>query len=82
MERDFEQGSVEAQLKYGGAKKKGGRPRKQRLVSYSNQDSNSQDESCSRKSSRKRTAVSKLGALMIDSITREGKSSGRGRGSA
>ena len=57
-----------------GTRKKAGRPRKQRLASFSSQDSNSQDDTGSQKSTRKRTAVSKWGSVMIDAITRdEGK---------
>ena len=50
------------------------RVRKQRLVSYSSQESaSSQDETISRSSRRKRTAVNKMGAAMIDHIqTAEG----------
>ena len=50
-----------------GGKKRG---RKQRLVvSYSSQDSASLlDETSSRRSGRKRTAVTKMGAVMIDNI--------------
>ena len=45
------------------------RVRKRRLVSYSSQESaRSQDETTSRRSGRKRTAVTKMGALMIDNI--------------
>ena len=45
------------------------RVRKQRLVSYSSQESaSSQDETTSRHSGRKRTAVTKMGAVMIDNI--------------
>ena len=54
-----------------GTRKKAGRPRKQRLLSYSSQDSNSQDDTGSRKSTRKRTTVSKWGSVMIDAITRD-----------
>ena len=50
----------------GGKKKR--TARQQRLVLYSSQDSES--ETASRKSSRKRTAVTKMGGVMIDSITR------------
>ena len=50
----------------GGKKKR--TARQQRLVSYSSQDSES--ETASRNSSRKRTAVTKMGGVMIDSITR------------
>ena len=49
-------------------KKKGERGRRLRLVSYSSQDSEDQDGTGSRKSTRKRTAVSKFGGVMIDSI--------------
>ena len=47
-------------------KKKGERGRRLRLVSYSSQES--EDGTGSRKSTRKRTAVSKFGGVMIDSI--------------
>ena len=50
------------------AKKKGERGRRLRLVSYSSQESEDQDGTGSRKSTRKRTAVSKFGGVMIDSI--------------
>ena len=46
-------------------KKKGERGRRLRLVSYSSQES--EDGTGSRKSTRKRTAVSKFGGVMIDS---------------
>ena len=50
------------------------RPRNQRLVSYSSQEMNSQDDTGSRRSTRKRTAASNRGSVMIDAITRdEGK---------
>ena len=49
-------------------KKKGERGRRLRLVSYSSQESEDQDGTGSRKSTRKRTAVSKFGGVMIDSI--------------
>ena len=51
----------------GGRKK---RAAKQQLVSYSSQDSES--DTASRKSSRKRTAVTKMGGVMIDHISRGG----------
>ena len=51
------------------------RGRKQRLVSYSSQDSaSSLDETSSRRSGRKRTAVTKMGAVMIDNIQKTDKS--------
>ena len=51
------------------------RGRKQRLVSYSSQDSaSSLDETSSRRSGRKRTAVTKMGAVMIDNIHKTDKS--------
>ena len=54
-----------------GGKKRG---RKQRLVSYSSQDSaNSLDETSSRRSGRKQTAVTKMGAVMIDNIRKTDK---------
>ena len=49
-------------------KKKGERGRRLRLVSYSSQESEDQDGTGSRKSTRKRTAVSEFGGVMIDSI--------------
>ena len=49
-------------------KKKGERGRRLRLVSYSSQESEDQDGTGSRKSTRKRTAVPKFGGVMIDSI--------------
>ena len=56
-----------------GVKKRG---RKQRLVSYSSQDSAiSLDETSSRRSGRKCTAVIKMGAVMSDNI-QEAKKSG------
>ena len=54
-----------------GRKKRG---RKQRLVSYSSQDSaSSLDETSSRRSGRKRTAVTKMGGVMIDNIRKTDK---------
>ena len=51
------------------------RGRKQRLVSYSSQDSaSSLDETSPRRSGRKRTAVTKMGAVMIDTIQKADKS--------
>ena len=58
------------------AKKKGERVRRQRLVSYSSQDSQDSDGAGSRKSTRKRTAVSKFGGVMIDSILKLRKNRG------
>ena len=60
------------------SKKKGERVRQQRLVSYSSQDSQDSDGAGSRKSTRKRTAVSKFGGVMIDSIFKTRKSKGEG----
>ena len=55
-----------------GGKRRG---RKQRLVSYSSQDSaSSLDETSSRRSGRKRTTVTKMGAVMIDNIQKTDKS--------
>ena len=51
-----------------GGKKK--RAAKQRLVSYSSQDSES--DTTSQKLGRKRTAVTKMGGVMIDHISRGG----------
>ena len=49
--------------------------RKQRLVSYSSQDSaSSLEETSSRRSRRNRTAVTKMGAVMIDTIQKADKS--------
>ena len=42
--------------------------RKQRLVLYSSQESQDSDRAGLQKSSRKRTAVTKFGGVMIDSI--------------
>ena len=65
-EREAEQMSVT------GEKKRG---RKQRLISYSSQDSASSfDKTSSRRSGRKRTAVTKMGAVMIDNIRKTDKS--------
>ena len=51
------------------------RGRKQRLVSYSSQDSaSSLDKTSSRRSGRKRTAVTKMGAVKIDNIQKTDKS--------
>ena len=59
------------QMPVTGGKKRG---RKQRLVSYSSQDSaSSVDETGSRRSGRKRTAVTKMGAVMIDNIRKTDK---------
>ena len=55
-------------------KKKGERVRRLRLVSYSSQES--EDGTGSRKSTRKRTAVSKFGGVMIDSILKARTSKG------
>ena len=50
------------------------RVRKQRLVSYSSQDSaSSQDETTSRRSGRKRIAVNKIRAVMIVNIIKVDK---------
>ena len=56
------------------SKKKGERVRRLRLVSYSSQES--EDGTGSRKSTRKRTAVSKFGGVMIDSILKARTSKG------
>ena len=58
------------------AKKKGERVRRQRLVSYSSQDSQDSDGAGSRKSTRKGTAVSKFGGVTIDSIFKTRKNKG------
>ena len=58
------------------AKKKGEQVRRQRLVSYSSQDSQDSNGAGSRKSTRKRTAVSKFGGVMIDSIFKTRKNRG------
>ena len=58
------------------AKKKGERVRRQRLVSYSSQESQDSDGAGSKKSTRKRTAVSKFGGVMIDSIFKTRKNKG------
>ena len=65
------QGSGELLPENEGAKKKAGWQGKKRPVSFSSQDSNSQDDLGSRKSTRKQTAVFELGAEMIDSKTRD-----------
>ena len=62
------------------SKKKAERAKKQRLVSYSSQESQDSDGVGSRKTSRKRTAVTKLGGVMIDSIFKEAKQGGRREG--
>ena len=49
--------------------------RKPRLVSYSSQE-DSQDETAARRSGRKRTAVTKMGEVMIDFINRNDKGGG------
>ena len=67
---EIENGNEPAVPEEEGTKKRAGRP-KQRLVSYSSQDSNSQDKSGSTKSTRKRTAMSKLGAVRIDALFRD-----------
>ena len=55
-----------------GGKKRG---RKQRLVSFSSQDSaSSLDETSSRRSGRKQTAVTKMGSVMSDNIQKAEKS--------
>ena len=52
------------------------REKKKRLVSYSSQDSNSSIESATlRRSGRKRTAVTKMGGVMIDHISKGGEKS-------
>ena len=61
----------ESEIPQTGSKKRG---RKQRLVSYSSQDSaSSLDETSSRCSRRKRKAVTKMGAVMIDNIQKAEK---------
>ena len=59
-------------------KKKGERVRRQRLVSYSSQESQDSDGAGSRKSSRKLTAVTKFGGVMIDSIFKSRRNKGEG----
>ena len=59
-------------------KKKEERVRRQRLVSYSSQDSQNSDGAGSRKSSWKRTAVTKFGDVIIDSIFETRKNKGEG----
>ena len=54
----------------GKEKKESGRPHKQRYVSYSNQGSYNQDQIKSGKISRKKTAVSKMGVVMMKNITK------------
>ena len=54
-----------------GLKKRG---KKQRLVSYSSQDTKSSiDDTASRRGERKSTAVTKKGAVMIDNTSKEGE---------
>ena len=66
---------VEREAKQIPATREEKRGRKQRLVSYSSQDSaSSLDETSSRMSGRKRTAVNKMGAVMIDTIQKADKS--------
>ena len=64
---DIEPGAVaELDIPQAGKKK---RVRKQRLVSYSSQKTaSSQDKTTSRRSRRQRTAVNKMGAVMIGDI--------------
>ena len=57
-------------------KKKGERVRRQRLVSYSSQESQDSDGAGSRKSSRKRAAVTKFGGVIIDSIFKSRRNKG------
>ena len=53
----------------------GGKKRGRKLVSYSSEDSaSSLNETSSRRSGRKRTAVTKMGAVMIDNIQKTEKS--------
>ena len=56
--------------------KKGERFRRQRLLSYSSQGSQDSDGEGSRKSSRKRTAVTQIGEVMIDRILKTRKNKG------
>ena len=64
-------GDGDSEIPQTGNKKRG---RKQRLLSYSSQDSaSSLDETSSRRSGRKRTAVTKMGAVMIDNIQKAEK---------
>ena len=67
------QSSEGVRPKKGGEMKKAGKLRKQRLVTYSSQDSNRHDETTSEKSTIKLMAVSKIGALMINIIGKEKK---------
>ena len=57
------------------SKKKAERVRKQRLLPCSSQESQDSDRAVSRKSSRKRAVVTKIGDVMIDSVfkTRKNK---------
>ena len=75
MEREAEQIPEIPETK---EKKRG---RKQRLVSYTSQDSaSSLDETSSRRSGRKRTAVTKMGAVMIDNIQKTDKLGAKQKG--
>ena len=66
-EKDIPEATPKTGPAAGGRKK---RAAKQRLVSYSSQDSKS--DTASRKSSRKRTAFTEMGGFMIDHISRDG----------
>ena len=54
------------------------RAKKQRLVPSSSQESQDSDEAVSRKSSRKRTALTKLGGVITDSIFKTRRNKGEG----
>ena len=56
-----------------------GRPRKQRLVSYSSQVSQDSDKMGLRQNARKRKAVPKVAGVMIDSFFKEGERRGRSK---
>ena len=51
-------------------------PRKTRLVSYISQE-DSQDDTASRRSGKKRTAVTKMGGVMIDYINKNDREEGK-----
>ena len=70
-ERDEAETQDRSEIPQTGSKK---RRRKHWLVSYSSQDAeNSLDETSSRRSGRKRTAVNRMGAVMIDNIQKAEK---------
>ena len=52
--------------------------RRQPLASYSSQESPDSDRAGSRKSFRKRTAVTKFGGVMVDTIFKSRRNKGEG----